>query len=151
MWWKKSGHGDGHESDPTAFIDEGSEIEGKYTFSGTLMLNGRLRGEIVSNDRLIVGEKGIVNASIRAGVVLVEGEVVGNINASERVELRGKARVYGDIEAPVVAVEAGGLFEGHCRMTKARPGGGPPPRGGGFPVGPLKRWGRPGEGGGGAG
>ena len=46
----------------TAFIDEGSEIEGKYTFSGTVMLNGRFRGEIVSNDSLIVGEKGVVNA-----------------------------------------------------------------------------------------
>ena len=30
----------------TAFIDEGSEIEGRYTFSGTVMLNGRFKGEI---------------------------------------------------------------------------------------------------------
>jgi len=37
------------------------------------------------------------------------------------VELRGSARVYGDVEAPVVVVEEGVLFEGHCRMTKARP------------------------------
>jgi cytoskeletal protein CcmA (bactofilin family) len=103
------------------------------------MLNGRLNGEIVSNDRLMVGEKGIVNASIRAGVVLIEGEVVGNINASERVELRGKARVYGDIEAPVVVVEAGVLFEGHCRMTKARPVEAAQPRSRDFSVVPMKR------------
>ena len=41
--------------------------------------------------------------------------------ASERVELRGSARVFGDVEAPVVVVDEGVLFEGHCRMTKARP------------------------------
>jgi len=139
MLWKKSGRASAKASDLTAFIDEGSEIEGKYTFSGTVMLNGRFRGEIVSNDSLIVGEKGVVNASIRAGVVLINGEVVGNVNASERVELRGSARVYGDIEAPVVVIEEGVLFEGHCRMTKARPveAAQPPVRD--FSVVPLKR------------
>ena len=107
--------------DLTAFIDEGSDIEGTYAFSGTVMLNGKLTGEIVSNDTLIVGEKGVVRANIRAGVVLVSGEVVGNVLATERVELRGKARVFGDIETPVVVIEEGVLFEGQCRMTKAKP------------------------------
>jgi cytoskeletal protein CcmA (bactofilin family) len=139
MLWKKAGKDPGIEAEVTAFIHEGSDIEGKYSFSGTLMLNGRLRGEIVSNDRLIVGEKGIVNATIRVGVALIDGEVVGNINASERVELRGKARVYGDVEAPVVVVEAGVLFEGHCRMTKTRQTEVPQPRGRDFAVVPLKR------------
>ena len=105
----------------TAFIDEGSEIEGTYSFSGTVMLNGKLEGEIVSNDTLIVGEKGVVHANIRAGVVVVSGEIVGNVLASERVELRGKARLFGDLESPVVVVEEGVLFEGHCRMRTSTP------------------------------
>ena len=37
---------------------------------------------------LIVGEKGVVSATIRAGVVLVNGEVIGNVFGHERVELR---------------------------------------------------------------
>ena len=139
MLWNKSGKASTKASDLTAFIDEGSEIEGKYTFSGTVMLNGRFRGEIVSNDTLIIGEKGVVNASIRAGVVLINGEVVGNVNASERVELRGNARVYGDVEAPVVVIEEGVLFEGHCRMTKARPVEVAQPPARDFSVVPLKR------------
>jgi cytoskeletal protein CcmA (bactofilin family) len=121
----------GKGSDLSAYIDEASEIEGKYTFSGTVMLNGKLTGEIWSDDTLIVGEKGVVNASVRAGIVLVNGEVRGNILGTERVELRGSARVYGDVEAPVVVVEEGVLFEGHCRMTKGRPAENPadtPPR-----------------------
>ena len=109
-------------SDLTAFIDEGSEIEGKYSFTGTVMINGRFRGEITSTDSLIIGEKGVVNASVRAGIVLINGEVVGNVFASERVELRGFARVQGDVEAPVVVLEEGVLFDGHCKMSKARSG-----------------------------
>lgn len=103
-----------------AFIDEGSEIEGKYTFSGTVMMNGKLSGEIHTDDTLIIGEKGVVNANVRAGTVVISGELVGNVLATERVELRGTARVFGDVEAPVVVVEEGVLFEGHCRMTKTK-------------------------------
>lgn len=104
--------------DLSAFIDEASDIEGKYSFSGTVMLNGKFRGEIVSKDTLIIGEKGVIHASIQAGVVLVSGEVIGNVVATDRVELRGSARVFGDVEAPVVIVEEGVHFEGHCRMSK---------------------------------
>jgi cytoskeletal protein CcmA (bactofilin family) len=103
----------------TAFLDEGSEIEGKYTFSGTVLLNGRFQGEIASPDTLIIGERGVVNASVRAGTLVVNGELVGNVHASERVELSGKARVYGDLESPVIVLEEGVMFEGHCRMPKA--------------------------------
>ena len=123
MFWKKKTAkvAAGKGSDLSAYIDEASEIEGKYTFGGTVMLNGKLTGEIWSDDTLIIGEKGVVNASVRAGIVLVSGEVRGNILGTERVELRGTARVYGDVEAPVVVVEEGVVFEGHCRMTKGRP------------------------------
>jgi cytoskeletal protein CcmA (bactofilin family) len=120
MFRKKTAKATGKGSDLSAYIDEASAIEGKYTFSGTVMLNGKLTGEIFSEDTLIIGEKGVVHANVRAGIVLVSGEVRGNILATERVELRGTARVYGDVEAPVVVVEEGVVFEGHCRMTKGR-------------------------------
>ena len=105
----------------TAFIDEDSEIEGRYSFKGTLMLNGRFKGDISSTDTLIIGEKGSVTGDIRAGQVFVSGEVVGSLFCTERVELKGTARVFADVEAPLVVVEEGVLFEGHCRMTKANP------------------------------
>ena len=120
MLWKKDPHAPVKPGDLTGFIDEASEIEGTYRFSGTVMLNGRFRGELASSDTLIVGEKGVVHATIQAGVVLVSGEVVGNIVATDRVELRGHARVTGDVDAPVVVVEEGVFFEGHCRMTRSR-------------------------------
>ena len=120
MRWRK-GKQASRSSDLTAFIDEGSEIEGKYTFQGTVMMNGKFSGEINSSDSLIIGEKGVVSATVRAGVVLINGEVIGNVFATERVELRGTARVYGDVEAPIVVVEEGVVFEGHCRMVKPTP------------------------------
>jgi cytoskeletal protein CcmA (bactofilin family) len=107
--------------DFTTLINEGTEIEGKVTFSGTVLLNGRMHGEIVSNDVLVVGERGVVNASIHAGIVEISGEVVGNVSATDRIELHTNCRVYGDIDAPVVIIDEGALLEGQCRMTKGRP------------------------------
>jgi cytoskeletal protein CcmA (bactofilin family) len=120
MWpWKRSAS-TGSRKKLTAFLDEGSDIEGKYTFTGTVLLNGKFQGEIASPDTLIIGERGVVNASVRAGTLVVNGELVGNVHASERVELTGKARVFGDLESPIVILEEGVMFEGHCRMP--RPG-----------------------------
>jgi cytoskeletal protein CcmA (bactofilin family) len=119
MLWKKSGKPSVKASDLTAFIDEGSEIEGKCTFGGTVMLNGTVRGEITCTDTVIIGEKGIAHTTIRAGAIVISGQVVGNLIATQRLEMRGAARVFGDIEAPVVVMEEGVIFQGHCQMTPA--------------------------------
>ncbi len=121
MFGKKSSKSSAKVTDFSTCIAEGSEIEGKFTFSGTAILNGRLRGEIVSNDSLVIGEKGVVNASIRAGIVRIAGELVGDVNASDRVELMDRSRVYGDMNAPIVIINEGALFEGQCRMTRPNP------------------------------
>ena len=105
----------------TAFIDEGSEMEGRYTFRGTVMLNGRIKGEISSADTLIIGERGVLAADISAGRVRISGEVTGNVRAAERIELKPTARVFGDVEAPVVVLEEGAVFEGHCRIARPAP------------------------------
>ena len=93
-------------------------MEGRYSFRGTVMLNGKFKGEISSGDTLIIGERAVLEADVRAGRLTVSGEVTGNLRATERIELKRTARVYGDVEAPVVVVEEGVLFEGHCRMSK---------------------------------
>ena len=122
MLWNSRRKPSAQHSGVTAFIDEGSKIEGKYTFTGTgtLLLNGEFQGEIVTTDAVIVGEKAVVNATIRAASVVIIGEVLGNVQASGRVELKGTARVFGDLEAPVVVIEEGVLFRGQCRMATTR-------------------------------
>jgi len=123
MLWNSTNKPSAKNTGIMAFIDEGSEIEGKYSFTGTgtVLLNGRFHGEIVTTDALVVGEKAMVNATIQAESVVIMGEVVGNVRASSRIELKGAARVFGNLEAPVVILEEGVLFEGQCRMPGARP------------------------------
>jgi len=104
-----------------AFLDEGSEIEGTYRCSGTVMLDAKLRGEVVASDTLVIGEQSVVHATVSATTLVVHGEVVGTVTASARIELKKTARVTGDIEAPVIVMEEGAVHDGHCRMTVAKP------------------------------
>jgi cytoskeletal protein CcmA (bactofilin family) len=126
MWGRRPRANAVRRGDLRAFIDEGAEIEGKFVFSGVVMLNGKISGEVVSSDTVIVGEKGCVNAELRSHVVIVSGEILGNVVAGHRVELRPTARVTGNVEAPVVVMEAGARFEGHCRTTEMGSLDGPP-------------------------
>lgn len=110
----------GNHSSPdyasTSAIDQGCELEGRLKFVGTLALNGKFKGELVSTGTLLVGETGQVQAEVQVGVAIISGQVTGNINATERVELRGAARVYGDIYTPVLLLQEGVFFDGRCKM-----------------------------------
>ena len=121
MWLKPRRPSTHLRGNLNAFMDEGSEFEGHYSCSGTVMFSGKLRGEIDSSDTLIVGERGRIQGTVRAGSVIVHGEITGNVIATDRVELKATARVTGDIEAAVVVIEEGVFLEGHCRMTRPRP------------------------------
>ena len=79
----------------TAFIDQGSEFEGKLSFKDTVRIDGTFSGEISSDNTLIVGESGQIMATIRSVCVVVSGLVEGNILASEQVILHKTAILNG--------------------------------------------------------
>ena len=117
----------------TAFIDQGSEFEGKLSFKDTVRIDGSFRGEISSENTLIVGEAGEIDAAIRSTVVVISGSVIGNIEASKQIVLHKTARVQGDLTTPSIVMEEGAVFNGRLAMKlpgqpaglKAIPGGTP--------------------------
>src|SRR5215831_1845314 len=112
-------------------LGRGAEFEGKLTFEGTVRIDGKLRGEIFTDDILVIGEGADVQAEIQVGVVIVEGSVNGNIRAKRAVELHAPARVHGNIVTPSLFIDKGVIFEGNCKMEgvdtlPARPATPPP-------------------------
>ena len=100
----------------TAFIDQGSEFEGKLTFKDTVRIDGRFHGEISSENTLIVGESGVIEANIRSNTVVVSGTVQGDIIAGRQVVLHKSAKVKGDMTAPSLVIEEGAIFNGQLSM-----------------------------------
>ena len=108
---------DGRGSD--LLLGAGAEFEGKLTFKGTVRIDARFTGSIVTNDVLVVGEHARIDAEISCGTVIVEGEVNGNIKAKSAVELRRSGKVHGDVETPSLVVETGSVLQGEVRMGGA--------------------------------
>ena len=66
----------------TALLGRGTRFEGKLHFEGCVRIDGWFRGEIRSNDTLVIGEGAEVYAEVDVATVIVRGgEFVGNIRA----------------------------------------------------------------------
>ncbi len=100
----------------SAFIDQGSEFEGKLTFRDTVRIDGKFRGEITSENTLVIGDTGEIEATVRSNNVVVSGTVVGNIFAAQKLTLHKSARVEGDVEAATVVMEEGAHMNGRIAM-----------------------------------
>jgi cytoskeletal protein CcmA (bactofilin family) len=103
-----------------AFIGEKTSIEGTLTFEETVRIDGKVKGKIISQHSLVVGENARVDGEIDVATVSVSGEVRGKIKAKKRLELLPKARVYADIISPCLRIEEGALFQGTCHMETPR-------------------------------
>ena len=97
-------------------LGRGSEFEGKLTFEGTVRIDGTLKGEVFSDDVLIVGEGARVEAEVDVGEIIVQGAVIGNIRAKRSIELLTPGRVKGDLTTPSLQIDKGVIFEGRCFM-----------------------------------
>ena len=102
--------------DLNALLGRGSEFEGKLTFEGTVRIDGKFNGNIVTNDVLVVGEGAKIQAEISCGTIIVHGEINGDIKAKNAVELHHPARMKGNIDTPSLMIEKGVTFEGQCKM-----------------------------------
>src|SRR3990172_4684089 len=112
-----------------AILDKGTQYEGKLTFEGAVLINGKFSGEITSKDHLIVGEHGLVSGEIQVGSIQISGEVSGTIRAAQRVDILSTGKFRGELFAAPQAlrIEAGALFYGTCKMDRpAAPAAGAP-------------------------
>ncbi len=108
-------------SDVTTLLGKGCQFEGKLSFEGTVRIDGKLTGEIFTDDALVIGEGAEINAEVHVGSVIIEGSVRGNIHAKRSVEIRTPGRVRGNITTPSLFIEKGVMFDGTCQMETAAP------------------------------
>jgi cytoskeletal protein CcmA (bactofilin family) len=105
-----------------ALLGAGAEFEGTLVFQGRIRIEGRFKGEIRSDDVLILGPSADVHANIQVGALIVRGGLLkGDVRAKQLVEIYAPAKVRGNIEAPQVYLEKGAVFEGQCTMVEEKP------------------------------
>jgi cytoskeletal protein CcmA (bactofilin family) len=104
------------------FMDEGTEFLGELRFKDLFRVDGRVKGKIVSDNTLIVGESGNVDAEIDCGIVSIRGTVSGHVRGRQRIEVLAGARVQGTLVSPKLVIEEGAFFQGDCDMSASPKG-----------------------------
>jgi len=120
---KTSGSAGSSIGNLTAFIDQGSEFEGKLSFKDTVRIDGRFSGEISSENTLIVGESGEIDADIHSPTVVISGVVTGDVFADSQLVLYKTARMNGNVTTPSLVMEEGALLNGVLKMEQPSPAG----------------------------
>lgn len=110
------------QDDISGFLAEGTEIQGEIRFRDVLRVDGKIKGKVISEKELVVGESGEIEADIDVGVLSVSGKVTGNIHVREKLEIHPKGRVIGEItlEKPNLVIHEGGIFEGNIDMNAGK-------------------------------
>lgn len=112
----KSSSMEGARSEETTIISRGVKIEGKITSDGNIRVDGDIKGDIISQNNVTVGESGQVNGQINANVITIGGKVFGTVTAKEKLALESKGNLKGDILTKILVVEAGAKFDGNSKM-----------------------------------
>jgi cytoskeletal protein CcmA (bactofilin family) len=100
----------------TGFIDQGVSLEGTLTLTGTFRIDGHVKGNIISDQTVILGENAKVEGQIEGNRVVIAGRFDGVIFARGRVEIQVKGVVTGEVHSPCMVIDPGGIFDGRCHM-----------------------------------
>jgi cytoskeletal protein CcmA (bactofilin family) len=94
-----------------SYVARNTEVEGNIRFTGGLHVEGKVTGNILSEDGSL-HVHGEVVGEIRVPHIVINGAVNGNVYASEHIELAAKAVVTGNVYYKTMEMMLGAEING---------------------------------------
>lgn len=92
-------------------IGRAARLSGDLEFSGSLHVDGRIRGDVRAlpgaDSTLSVGEHGCIEGAVEVANLMLDGIISGPVQARGRVVLGARARVHGDVYYGVIEMTLG--------------------------------------------
>ena len=101
----------GNDFKDHSYVARNTEVVGDIVFTGGLHVEGRVTGNILSEEGSL-HVHGEVIGEIRVPHVVINGVVNGNVYASEHIELAGKAQVTGNVHYKTMEMLLGAQVNG---------------------------------------
>ena len=92
------------------------EIHGDVKVSGSLLLYGKVFGNIHSNGSVRTADGSEVKGNISANEAIIGGKVDGDVDVNKKVTLGDSSKLTGNLKAATLTIEEGAKFEGVCNM-----------------------------------
>ena len=94
-------------------LGRNSILCGNLQTKGASRIDGHFKGIIFSENVVLIGPKGVIEANIFGENVTVAGNVTGNIVARGTLEILASGVLNGDIKARSLVVEPGAVLRGN--------------------------------------
>lgn len=100
----------------TTLISKNTEVVGDIHFSGTLMIEGHVKGNVYASDgenaQARVLESGKVEGEIRVPSLVINGSVTGDVFSSKHIELASKTVINGNVHYALIEIVKGAQING---------------------------------------
>jgi cytoskeletal protein CcmA (bactofilin family) len=100
----------------TTLISKNTEIVGDIHFSGTLMIEGHVKGNVYAvdgeNAQARVLESGKVEGEIQVPSLVINGAVTGDVFSSKHIELASKTVINGNVHYVLIEIVKGAQING---------------------------------------
>ena len=93
-------------------ITEGTILKGDIVAKGKTRIDGELVGNIVAEEKLVIGPNGKITGEIRCYDIENYGFLKGKVTAKDLVALKASSKIEGDIIAGKLSVESGAVLTG---------------------------------------
>lgn len=104
------------ESPAINIIRKGTELKGDITCAGDIRIDGVLKGTLISEGKLVVGNTGIIEGEVTCKNADVSGKIKAKLVVKELLQLKASANILGDINTYKLSIEPGANFTGTCNM-----------------------------------
>lgn len=101
-------------------IGKDTAIRGTVSGTGPVRVDGKVQGEMDVQGDVIIGESGVLEASVKCKSIQVAGQIIGNIETQGKLEILATGNVEGDATVQSLQVADGATFQGSCSMRQKK-------------------------------
>jgi cytoskeletal protein CcmA (bactofilin family) len=99
-----------------SLVGQHSTVKGDMNFTGGLHIDGKVVGNVTSEDMdnsvLTLSDRGSVEGDVHVPFVILNGTVIGDVYAHQHIELASNARVEGNVYYNLLEMAMGAEVNG---------------------------------------
>jgi cytoskeletal protein CcmA (bactofilin family) len=104
-------------SNSACVIVNGTVIEGDFYSKNDTRLDGMIKGTVKCDARLIMGNAGEIEGTVKSTDANISGELKGDLEVSGLLSLSETARLTGSIKAGKIEIEEGAVLNGDVTVS----------------------------------
>lgn len=101
-------------------IGQGAELRGPISVEGSIVIDGKVEGNVSASERITLGLHAAVQGTLQAPEIIVGGKLHGHVHAGIFAEILSSAHIDGDVRTPRLNVQDGATVSGRIGMATAR-------------------------------